>query len=79
MKPTKALRPAEQEALRLVLWDGLTHADAAAVLRCSANAFELRYRWARNAVRDAVVRTCSPADLGSAPTVRTAATPETAS
>jgi RNA polymerase sigma factor (sigma-70 family) len=49
-----ALRPAEQEALRLVLWDELTHAEAAELLGCSVNAFELRYRRARNAVRDAV-------------------------
>lgn len=51
-----ALRPADREALRLVLWDELTHAEAAAVLGCSANAFELRYRRARYAVRAAVAR-----------------------
>ncbi len=39
------LRPADREALRLVLWDDLSHADAAAVLGCSVNAFELRYRY----------------------------------
>jgi RNA polymerase sigma-70 factor, ECF subfamily len=50
-----ALRPAEREALRLVLWDDLTHAEAAALLGCSVNAFELRYRRARNAVKDAVL------------------------
>ena len=48
------LLPAEREALQLVLWDGLSHADAAGVLGCSVNAFELRYRRGRNAVRDAV-------------------------
>ena len=48
------LRPADREALQLVLWDDLSHAEAAAVLGCSPNAFELRYRRARNAVRDAV-------------------------
>ncbi len=51
-----ALRPADREALRLVLWDELSHAEAAAVLGCSANAFEVRYRRARNAVRAAVAR-----------------------
>lgn len=51
-----ALRPADREALRLVLWDELSHAEAAAVLGCSANAFELRYRRARHAVRAAVAR-----------------------
>ena len=50
-----ALRPADREALQLVLWDDLSHAEAAAVLGCSPNAFELRYRRARQAVRDAVV------------------------
>lgn len=50
----KALRPAEREALQLVIWEELSHAEAAAVLHCSVNAFELRYRRARNAVRDAV-------------------------
>lgn len=46
------LRPADREALQLVLWDALSHAEAAAVLGCSANAFEIRYRRARAAVRD---------------------------
>jgi len=51
----RALRPADREALQLVLWDELSHAEAAAVLGCSPNAFELRYRRARHAVREAVV------------------------
>lgn len=50
------LRPADREALRLVLWDALSHAEAAAVLGCSANAFEIRYRRARAAVRDQLAR-----------------------
>jgi RNA polymerase sigma factor (sigma-70 family) len=49
-----ALRPADREALQLVLWDGLSHAEAAAVLQCSPNALEQRYRRARNAVRAAL-------------------------
>lgn len=49
------LRPADREALQLVLWDELSHAEAAAVLGCSPNAFEIRYRRARNAVREAVM------------------------
>lgn len=48
------LKPAEREALQLALWDELTHAEAAAVLGCSQNAFEIRYRRARNAVRAAL-------------------------
>jgi RNA polymerase sigma factor (sigma-70 family) len=50
-----ALRPADREALQLVLWDELSHAEAAAVLGCSPNAFEIRYRRARQAVREAVI------------------------
>jgi RNA polymerase sigma factor (sigma-70 family) len=50
-----ALRPRDREVLQLVLWDELSHQDAAAVLGCSQNAFELRYRRARNAVRVAVI------------------------
>src|SRR5215469_2555714 len=49
-----ALRPAEREALQLVLWEELSHAEAATVLGCTVNAFELRYRRARQAVRAAV-------------------------
>ncbi|HWF81047.1 MAG TPA: sigma factor-like helix-turn-helix DNA-binding protein [Streptosporangiaceae bacterium] len=50
------LRPADREALRLVLWDALSHAEAATLLGCSANAFEIRYRRARAAVRDQLAR-----------------------
>ena len=50
-----ALRPTDREALQLVLWEELSHREAAAVLGCSENAFEIRYRRARNAVRDAVL------------------------
>jgi len=49
-----ALRPAEREALQLVHWEELSHAEAAAVVGCTVNAFELRYRRARHAVRAAV-------------------------
>ena len=65
------LRPADREALRLVLWDELSHAEAAAVLGCSANAFEIRYRRARAAVRDQLARgaNASPPDFPVANTV----------
>jgi RNA polymerase sigma-70 factor (ECF subfamily) len=56
------LRPRDREVLQLVLWDELSHQDAAAVLGCSPNAFELRYRRARNAVRDAVIADRAPPD-----------------
>jgi RNA polymerase sigma-70 factor (ECF subfamily) len=48
------LKSLDREALQLVLWDELTHAEAASVLGCSENAFEIRYRRARKSVRDAV-------------------------
>ena len=43
----EVLRPAEREVLRLVLWDDLSHGEVAAVLGCTVNAVELRYRRAR--------------------------------
>ena len=49
----QALRPGEREVLRLVLWDGASHAEAAALFGCTANAAELRYRRARNRFREA--------------------------
>ncbi len=49
------LRPRDREALQLVLWDELTHAEAAAVLGCTVNAFEIRYRRARGAVHQALM------------------------
>jgi RNA polymerase sigma factor (sigma-70 family) len=48
------LKPLDREALQLVLWDDLSHAEAAFVMGCSVNAFELRYRRARNNVRATV-------------------------
>jgi RNA polymerase sigma factor (sigma-70 family) len=65
-----ALRPADREALQLVLWEELSHAEAAAVLGCSVNAFELRYRRARRAVRDAVAGSRPPPQAGPAPVIR---------
>ncbi|HRW01046.1 MAG TPA: sigma-70 family RNA polymerase sigma factor, partial [Tetrasphaera sp.] len=37
-----ACSPAEREALLLIAWDGLTYADAAAVLGCSERALTVR-------------------------------------
>jgi RNA polymerase sigma-70 factor (ECF subfamily) len=76
------LRPAEREALQLVLWEELSHAEAAAVLGCSVNAFELRYRRARHAVRAAVANAAAaPGSTGpgsitgpsSVPTIQSSA------
>lgn len=41
------LRPPDREVLALVLWDRLSHAEAAAVLGCSANAVGIRLYRAR--------------------------------
>jgi GDPmannose 4,6-dehydratase len=56
----RRLRPADQEILRLVLGEGLTHAEAAIVLGCSANAVELRLRRARSRARE-ILEPASPA------------------
>jgi len=52
----------DREALQLVLWEELTHAQAATVLNCTVNAFEIRYRRARNTVKD-LVEKATPASL----------------
>jgi RNA polymerase sigma-70 factor (ECF subfamily) len=54
MSAISSLAPSDREALQLVLWEGLTHAEAARVLDCTTNAFEIRYRRARNAVKASV-------------------------
>jgi RNA polymerase sigma-70 factor (ECF subfamily) len=45
------LRPLDQEVLRLVLWDGLSHAEAATVFSCSVNAIALRLLKAKGRLR----------------------------
>jgi RNA polymerase sigma factor (sigma-70 family) len=46
------LRPADREALQLVAWDGLSHAEAAQVLGCTANAVALRVHKSKARLRD---------------------------
>jgi RNA polymerase sigma factor (sigma-70 family) len=48
------LRPAEREALALVHWDELSHAEAAQVLGCSVNAVAIRVHRAKARLRDAL-------------------------
>jgi RNA polymerase sigma-70 factor (ECF subfamily) len=72
-----ALRPKDREALLLVLWDGLSHAEAAAVLNCTPNALELRYRRARNAIRDDVLAASPARRPAAAPLIRTTTTSRT--
>jgi RNA polymerase sigma-70 factor (ECF subfamily) len=58
------LSPAEREALQLVLWDQLSHAEAAQVLGCSVNAVAIRVHRAKARLR---------ADLTGRPASHTAA------
>jgi RNA polymerase sigma factor (sigma-70 family) len=51
------LRPAEREALALVLWDELSHGEAAEVLGCSVNAVAIRVHRAKAHLRDALTST----------------------
>jgi RNA polymerase sigma factor (sigma-70 family) len=46
------LRRADREALQLVAWDGLSHAEAAQVLGCTPNAVALRVHKAKARLRD---------------------------
>jgi RNA polymerase sigma-70 factor (ECF subfamily) len=61
------LAPADREALQLVLWEELTHAQAATILNCTTNAFEIRYRRARNTVKDLVEKGISASLKPTAP------------
>ncbi len=51
----ESLRSVDRDALLLVLWDGLTHAEAAEVLECSVNAVGIRVHRAKRRVRSALV------------------------
>jgi RNA polymerase sigma-70 factor (ECF subfamily) len=51
-----ALRPAEQEVLRLVAWDDLTHEQASTVLGCSPGAFRVRLHRARRRLADELAK-----------------------
>jgi RNA polymerase sigma factor (sigma-70 family) len=46
------LSPKDQEVLKLVFWEGLSHAEAGEVLGCSANAVAIRLHKARQRLRD---------------------------
>ena len=48
------LRPAEREVLRLVIWEQLSHAEAAQVLGCSVNAVATRVHRAKRRLRTAL-------------------------
>lgn len=50
----RCLGPAERDALQLVLWEQLSHAEAARVLGCSANAVAIRVHRAKTRLRAAL-------------------------
>jgi RNA polymerase sigma factor (sigma-70 family) len=50
----RCLGPAEREAVQLVLWEQLSHAEAARVLGCSANAVAIRVHRAKARLRAAL-------------------------
>jgi GDPmannose 4,6-dehydratase len=69
----RRLRPADEAVLRLVLGDGLSHAEAGMILGCSANAVELRLRRARARAREVLAATSPtkpPTTPGTPPVVR---------
>lgn len=54
------LRPAEREAIALVHWEQLSHAEAAQVLGCSANAVAIRIHRANGRLRRALAELAGP-------------------
>jgi len=50
------LRPEDQELLKLIAWDDLSHAEAAVVLGISANAVAIRMHRARRRFADELVK-----------------------
>ena len=48
------LKPSDRDVLSLVLWERLSHSEAAQVLGCSANAVGLRLHKARSRLREAL-------------------------
>jgi RNA polymerase sigma-70 factor (ECF subfamily) len=66
------LRPLDQEVLRLVLWDGLSHAEAATVLDCSVNAIALRIHKAKDRLRQELgIAAPAPTPPSTAPALDT--------
>jgi RNA polymerase sigma-70 factor (ECF subfamily) len=59
-KALDELRPLDRETLLLVVWDGLSHAEAAAVLGCSVNAVALRIRRAKARLRGVLEQPPTP-------------------
>ena len=70
------LSPGEREALQLILWEQLSHAEAAQVLGCSANAVTIRVHRAKARLRTELAS--SPLS-GSPPASPRSASPRSAS
>jgi RNA polymerase sigma-70 factor (ECF subfamily) len=51
LRAIERLRPKDREVVRLVLWEQLSHADAALVLGCSPNAIAIRMHRVRERLR----------------------------
>jgi RNA polymerase sigma-70 factor (ECF subfamily) len=51
MRAFVRLRPSEREVIRLVAWDGMSHAEAAEMLGCSENALNIRLHRARRSLQ----------------------------
>lgn len=58
LEAMQLLREREREALRLVYWDGLPHSEAAEVLGCSLNAFDIVLHRARRRMLTALNGRC---------------------
>jgi RNA polymerase sigma factor (sigma-70 family) len=55
------LRPLDREVIRLVLWEGLSHSEAATVLGCSVNAVAQRLHTARERLSAELIEPASGA------------------
>jgi RNA polymerase sigma-70 factor (ECF subfamily) len=65
----ECLRPRDKEVIRLILWDGLSHAEAAQVLRCSVNAVTLRFSKAKRRLYERVTEQSDNEDSVHDPSV----------
>jgi RNA polymerase sigma-70 factor (ECF subfamily) len=59
-KAISQLSPRDQEVVRLVMWEGLSHAETAQVLDCSVNAVALRLRRAKERIRQELSESARP-------------------
>lgn len=57
----RALRPDEQEVVRLAAWEGLTNAELAVALSCSENAATIRLHRARKRLAEQLEKGTAPA------------------